>query len=71
MIQAPKDPFTDIATTRAWTPVTDEVIAEVTDIIDSIRALYSSSWLESMSTPRNVSQSNLCRSLANKLCRKH
>ena len=54
IIQAPKDPFLDTPTIRAWTPVTDEVSEEVDTTIDSIRALYSSSWLESMSTPRNV-----------------
>jgi hypothetical protein len=70
MIQAPKDPFVDTAPIRAWTPVTDEVIAEVEDSMDSIRALYSSSWLESMSTPRNVSYISQYRSLANKLYRK-
>ncbi|KIM28069.1 hypothetical protein M408DRAFT_147787 [Serendipita vermifera MAFF 305830] len=51
-----KDPFSDLAATQAWTPVTDEVVAEVDDAIDSIRALYSSSWLETMNTPRNRSQ---------------
>ena len=54
MIQASKDPFTDSVVTRAWTPVTDEVMAEIGDAIDAIRALYSSSWLESMNTPRTV-----------------
>lgn len=70
MIQAPKDPFVDTVPTRAWTPVTDEVIAEVDDSIDSIRVLYSSSWLESISTPHNVGRYIPYRSIVNELSRK-
>jgi hypothetical protein len=55
MIYAPGDPFGDQTSQRAWTPVTDEVINEVDKTFDSIRALYSSSWLGSIGATRTVS----------------
>jgi hypothetical protein len=55
MISAKDDQVGDQATQKAWTPVTDDVINEVDKTFDSIRALYSSSWLGSISATRTVS----------------
>jgi hypothetical protein len=55
MIYPPGDPSGNQAGQRTWTPVTDDVINEVDKTFDSIRALYSSSWLGSIGAPRTVS----------------
>lgn len=48
IILSKEDPFNEIDSKPPSVPVTDDVFLEVDMTIDSIRELYSSSWLETV-----------------------